>query len=158
MSLIRVTVFFVGGDKPFKRLDESVDASPKDREEDAPPSEEGLAKRIRLLKRKALRAGVWLTALRDTERGILGAALHLREMGRRIRAVVDQIERKLAEHVRSAYFSRLEELGKPLALATSKFFYGEGGDGEAAGDVWLHRYLGLRLASLGFLTSAWRGG
>lgn len=110
----------------------------------------GLIEGVRRLRRKAMRLGIWRTALRDTERAILSASVRLKEVGGRIQAVVAEIALKLGAAVRSGFFARMEQVGLELARSTSEFFWGKVDSSsktkQVLADRWLLRYLGVRLS------------
>ncbi len=110
----------------------------------------GLIEGVRRLRRKAMRLGLWPTALRDTERALLSASMRLKEIGGRIQAVVREIALKLERAVKSGFFARMEQVGAGLARSTSEFFWGKADCSaktrQVLADLWLLRYLGVSLS------------
>jgi hypothetical protein len=111
---------------------------------------------LRSLRQKARRLRLWLTALNDTERGIVNASLTLEthSLGGRLKNILHMLARKLKENLKANYFRQLEEKGAEMIRSTVVFLYGDSRRAqELLRDTWLLRYSGTRFenaARLGF--------
>ncbi|PSN85246.1 hypothetical protein B9Q02_07130 [Candidatus Marsarchaeota G1 archaeon BE_D] len=104
---------------------------------------------LRVLRKKAIRLRLWLSALSDTERGLLNASLCVEKIGLRLRFILSGIVVKLRKIVQEGYFLRLEQLGLESARRLVEFFYGSSEKAkELLQDRWFLRYHGLRMETL----------
>ncbi|MEM0272256.1 MAG: hypothetical protein QW514_06935 [Thermoprotei archaeon] len=103
-----------------------------------------LLSRLRSLKAKARRLGVWQNALTDTERGIISASLLLERIGKRIRIILEELSLKLKQKLRVRVLSGLQELGLEVAAKLVTFFQGPNAKADLLEDADYLIYLGFR--------------
>jgi hypothetical protein len=78
--------------------------------------------RLRSLRNRARRLGVWFSAVRDTERGIINASLLLRRLGNRMRIILERLMYKLQDILRRMALEGLRKLGYTAAKSLVEFF------------------------------------
>jgi hypothetical protein len=78
--------------------------------------------KLRSLRTKARRLGVWNSVLGDTERGIVNASLLLSRLGRRIRIILEELALKLKQELREAVLKGFREAGLNAAAPLVSFF------------------------------------
>jgi hypothetical protein len=100
--------------------------------------------KLRSLRTKAKRLGVWSSVLVDTERGLVNASLLLTRIGRRIRIILLELSLKLQQRLRDAVLGGLRELGATVASRLVSFFCNTGSTNTLLHDSEYLIYLGLR--------------
>lgn len=78
--------------------------------------------RLRRLRAKARRLGLWWNALSETERGLVDAALLLSKLGARISRILQKICLKLKDNLRFAALERIRERGLEASRPLVEFF------------------------------------
>lgn len=78
--------------------------------------------RLRSLRSRARRLGVWHAVLEDTERGLVDATLLLRRLGVRLRSLIEKLCFKLERGLRAFTLERLKAAGLRAASTLVEFF------------------------------------
>lgn len=100
--------------------------------------------RLRSLRTKAKRLGVWNSVLEDTERGIVNASLLLSKLGRRIRIILEELTFKLKQKLREVTLEGFRELGLSAAAPLMNFFRNSAIQVAPADDSGYLFYMGFR--------------
>lgn len=100
--------------------------------------------RLRSLKTKAKRLGVWNRVLENTERGIVNASLFLSKLGRRIRIILEELTLKLKQRLREVILEGFRKLGLSAAAPLMNFFRNSAFQVAFAYDSSYLFYLGFR--------------
>lgn len=88
----------------------------------AAPSVHPILARLRSLRAKARRLGVWRHVLADTERGLVDATLLLGRLGARIQRIIHGLYLKLKNKLREAVLERFRRIGLEAAGRLVEFF------------------------------------
>jgi hypothetical protein len=124
-------------------IEGSQEEDAKDTREDVEQTDP-IFNRLRSLRNRAKRLGLWFSAVGDTERGLINASLLLRRLGRRIRIILEQLSNTLGEKLRAATLDRLRQVGLRAARSLVDFFYPRGVAVGLLNDPEYLLYLGVR--------------